>query len=1272
MPRSSVALAALLLVLCLLPRPLRPLSAAPNRGAAARQPQATPPAPRPAPPKLPRVAEGWRITEVAAAPDILYPTAIACAPDGTVYLGQDPMDMPGPPTEPLDSVVAVRGRGPQRRITVFADRLYAVMGLEWFDGALYVVHPPYLSRFRDTDGDGRADERVDLVTGLGPAVPAFNGINDHVASGVRLGMDGFLYVSVGDKGIPRAVGKDGRTVQLHGGGVVRVRPDGSDLEVFCTGLRNPLSTMLTAADDVFTYGNDDDSKKWPNELAHCIDGGHYGYPYQFLAAPRKCLPVVAGQVGGAGTQGICYEEDGLPRRFRGDLFVTDWGLQRLFRYEIEPNGGTFRLKRPREVVVEPGEVSDFRPFALVPTPGGERLLLVDWACGGWLAKGPKTGRLYELTWVGDAPAARRPRGSDSDRLETQVEFLNHPARAERLRAQRAISCLGDKATPALKALLQGGGDAVARRHAVWALDAIKTAGARRAIRGALGDAVPDVRRQAARALGTRRDRASARALVSLLRDRDAAVRREAAIALGRIGDPATAAALLDALDEGDAFVAWSVRAALRRIGRWDEKGLTQALTDPRPRVRDNALLAVEDVYDPAVVRVLARVARSAPEGDRRQEVVRVLAGLYRRYPPWDGNWFGTNPLAGRFPEKTQPWDAAAMAQVTGTLAAVLRDDSDAQVRREAIAGLAADGVVGLPALRGQLSRESNADNRRALAVALGRLQDREAAPLLADLLTDGRQPLAVRQAAAESLGALGTAPALAHLRALLGAKAEGALRAQALVALGRAGAIDGATLAPFLGHPSATLRVAALEALQARGSAEPELARAVLPLLNDKAPAVRDAAVAAAGALNLRAAIPRLVALAADEPTRAQALAALARLPDPRGLDAYLAGLTDRNPDLRRACQRALLAVRDLVGVELERRVRQKKVADAALPAVERVLTRFTPLRDWQVVGPFARTNPPLFQRDEPIDFAAAHTGPNGITVRWRPRRGEDGTGRVLLEPFKAGAGDRGGFGYDASGSPDLNAYACAEIDAPAERDALLLVGSSGSVSVRLNGREVLSYSNFAGRAYAPGSDLVRVRLRRGRNRLVVHSRQGIGTWCFSVQVSDPAQTLFAANRGPSALEDLRAFALKNDGSAARGARLFLDGRGVGCVKCHAVEGKGGTVGPDLAGLAAKYDRAEIITSVLEPSKRIATGYQPVLIATTRGKVLTGLVRAETADRLDLVDADGKVVRVNKADIDERRVSDVSIMPVGLVDTLRPEEFADLVAYLLSLKQAPR
>ena len=154
---------------------------------------------------------------------MLFPTAIAAAPDGTVYVGSDPMDMPGPPTEPIDRVLAIKD-GKSR---VFAEKLWCVKGLEWVDGTLFVVHAPFLSAFRDRDGDGKADERVDLMTGLGPKLPGFDGLNDHIASGIRLGMDGFLYIAVGDKGIPHGVGKDGRTIQLYGGGVIRIRPDGT-------------------------------------------------------------------------------------------------------------------------------------------------------------------------------------------------------------------------------------------------------------------------------------------------------------------------------------------------------------------------------------------------------------------------------------------------------------------------------------------------------------------------------------------------------------------------------------------------------------------------------------------------------------------------------------------------------------------------------------------------------------------------------------------------------------------------------------------------------------------------------------------------------------------------------------------------------------------------------------------------------------------------------------------------------------------------------------
>ena len=57
---------------------------------------------------MPRVAAGWSIDRIAQAPAIAYPTAVVVGRDGTTYLGQDPMDMPGPATSPIDSVMAIR------------------------------------------------------------------------------------------------------------------------------------------------------------------------------------------------------------------------------------------------------------------------------------------------------------------------------------------------------------------------------------------------------------------------------------------------------------------------------------------------------------------------------------------------------------------------------------------------------------------------------------------------------------------------------------------------------------------------------------------------------------------------------------------------------------------------------------------------------------------------------------------------------------------------------------------------------------------------------------------------------------------------------------------------------------------------------------------------------------------------------------------------------------------------------------------------------------
>ena len=331
-------------------------------------------------------------------------------------------------------------------------------------------------------------------------------------------------------------------------------------------------------------------------------------------------------------------------------------------------------------------------------------------------------------------------------------------------------------------------------------------------------------------------------------------------------------------------------------------------------------------------------------------------------------------------------------------------------------------------------------------------------------------------------------------------------------------------------------------------------------------------------------------------------------------------------------------------------------------------MSRFDPVLEWKVIGPFPRTTARLFEDSFAIDFARKAVGAGGRGISWQARRAEVSTGRVLLEDLR---GDEGGSGFDAGVSPDLAAFAAADLKSDLERPAMLLVGSSGPIVVRVNDRVVMDRRDFSARPYSPNSDLARITLRRGANRFLIQTRQGDAPWSFGVQVSDASGATFAGGSGSAGVEGLRAFALSHSGDARNGETLFLDPKGVGCVRCHSVgDPTRAQLGPDLTGLAAKYDKAEIVRSVLEPSSRIATGYQPLVVARRDGTVATGLLRQETDDHLELIDADGKTIRVPAREIESRKVGDVSMMPAGLADALSPVEFADLISYLMSLKAA--
>ncbi|MGZ0166389.1 MAG: PQQ-dependent sugar dehydrogenase [Planctomycetales bacterium] len=139
-------------------------------------------------------------------------------------------------------------------------------------------------------------------------------------------------------------------------------------------------------------------------------------------------------------------------------------------------------------------------------------------------------------------------------------------------------------------------------------------------------------------------------------------------------------------------------------------------------------------------------------------------------------------------------------------------------------------------------------------------------------------------------------------------------------------------------------------------------------------------------------------------------------------------------------------------------------------------------------------------------------------------------------------------------------------------------------------------------------------------------------------------------------------------GNHQKGRKLFLTAAGLQCRNCHKVGEQGKAVGPKLDGIGKRYSRAEILENILEPSKKIDPKFQTWLIQKDDGKVQTGLLVSRTAESVTLLDATGKAITIPAADIELMVAQKKSLMPELQLRGLTPQDAADLLAWLASLK----
>lgn len=506
------------------------------------------------------------------------------------------------------------------------------------DEQVFYTNIPNLWSLKDTDGDLKSDTRTSLSTGYGVRV-AFRGHDMH---GLVMGPDGRVYFSIGDRGYSIQT-PDGKLQDPESGAVFRCELDGSNLEVFATGLRNPQELAFDDQGNLFTGDNNSDSgdrARW----VQVVEGGDTGWRmmYQYLSdrgpfnrekiwypygpeTPAYIVPPIANL--SDGPSGLVYYPGvGLDGNedLAGSFFLCDFRGQSsnsgIRRIKLKPNGATFEIQTNEEYIwnVLATDV-DFAPDG--------SMYLSDWV-NGW--DGENKGRIYRFASKSEDSAAAGKlsaeilkKGFKVLNVNELASMLRNPDRRVRFEAQYELATRGEAKVLASSLASTS---SIVRLHAVWGLGQIARIAendeAIQSLVSALADSDSSVVARACEALSESKKGISAAQLKSLLANSSPVVRTQAMMAVGRMGasdcledvakilienedkDPivrhagimAFAGSLGDSLDRWVKHSNESVRVAVAvALRKAKNPGIAVMLDDASPRVVREVVRAIYDV-----------------------------------------------------------------------------------------------------------------------------------------------------------------------------------------------------------------------------------------------------------------------------------------------------------------------------------------------------------------------------------------------------------------------------------------------------------------------------------------------------------------------------------------------------------------------------------------------------------------------------------------------------------------------------------------------------
>lgn len=495
---------------------------------------------------------------------------------------------------------------------------------------LFVGVAPDMWRMSDTNGDGIMDKKTSIANGFGVHM----GFGGHNMSGLTTGPDGRIYWSIGDIGFSGSGIEGEEWKDPNSGVIVRSNPDGTDFEVFASGLRNVHEFVFDEYANMISVDNDGDHAGETERLVYIVNGSDAGwrinwqfgkyrdpknntykvwmdeglYKTRFEGQSAYITPAIANYVNGP--TGMLYNPGtALAPRWKNTFFVVEFvggpAQSGIHTFKLKPRGATFELTETNKIL------SGILATGLDFGPDGS-MYVADWI-DGWVNKG--YGRIWKLDDEEGAAWEERQQtraifAEDLGKKELSYldELLKYPDLRIRQKAQFELVKRGKNGAEILEKNIRQTDHQLARIHGIIGLSQLarlQNSDYATLLVPLLKDQDPEIRAQAAKWLGDIRYQDAGDALISLLEDENERVSFFAAEALGRTAyEPAISGliTLLERNNDQDAFIRHAASLALARIGQAEP--ITALANHPSRAVRIGAVVALRRMSHAGVSRFL--------------------------------------------------------------------------------------------------------------------------------------------------------------------------------------------------------------------------------------------------------------------------------------------------------------------------------------------------------------------------------------------------------------------------------------------------------------------------------------------------------------------------------------------------------------------------------------------------------------------------------------------------------------------------------------------